>query len=301
MYLALGEAIVITFLAPMAAAWICSILIKTPFTRTQQLAGLISILGVILITQPFTFFNSPAPKSPAQASPNGTMSVPTGNSESAGLAAPENRATPGQRAMGVAWGLVGVCGAAGAYTTISWIGKRAHPLLTVNYFATWSTVVSTAALLFVPGVPFRVPATGKEWLLMLFLGTTGFTMQVLLTAAMAHEKSNRVLNMLYSQMFFGVALDKLVWGVTPDLLSLLGSSLILGSVMWVALKKEAEKKETAPAERADEEMGLMEQRAVEDSGHEVEQALERDQREIQFRAIRVRSTTQGRTEVLDDV
>lgn len=273
-YLALGEAIVITFLAPMVAAWVCSILIKTPFTRTQQLAGLISIVGVVLITQPFIGSKSTNPQSSLENISDRTLSDLDGNPDSTSLTASENHATSGQRAMAVGFGLIGVCGAACAYTMISWIGKRAHPLLTVNYFAMWSTFVSAAALLFIPGVSFRMPATAKEWLLMLFLGITGFTMQFLLTAALAYEKSNRVLNMVYMQVFFGLAMDKVIWGVTPNLVSLLGSSLILGSAMWVALKNDAESKETTPVERADEETGLMEQHATEDRGSEVETDLE---------------------------
>ena len=256
-YLPLAEATVITFLAPMVAAWICSICIGTAFTRTQQMAFVVSLCGVILIAQPFTFLKDPMPQKPASSSNstesammvNGTSTV--GNNESSA-----HEVTPGQHIFAVAIGLVGACGAACAYTTISWIGKRAHPLISVNYFAVWCTIVSTAALIFGPGVSFRLPSGLQEWLLMAFLGICGFVMQFLLTAALAHTGDGKGLNMVYTQMLFALAFDKIVWDTSPGVISIVGSSVVLGSAIWVAMKKD-EKKEVTPAERSVEEEGLV--------------------------------------------
>ena len=66
--------------------------------------------------------------------------------------------------------------------------------------------------------------------------------------------------MVYTQMLFALAFDKLVFGTTPGLLSILGSSLILGSAIYVALRKEANKKKTASEAsetNSDEELGLI--------------------------------------------
>ena len=64
--------------------------------------------------------------------------------------------------------------------------------------------------------------------------------------------------MVYMQMLFALTFDKLVWGTTPGALSIVGSSLILGSAIYVAMHREDPKK---PAERergqGDEERGLM--------------------------------------------
>jgi hypothetical protein len=64
--------------------------------------------------------------------------------------------------------------------------------------------------------------------------------------------------MVYMQMLFALTFDKLVWGTTPGALSIIGSSLILGSAIYVALHREDPKK-PAMGERADyeEEQGLM--------------------------------------------
>jgi hypothetical protein len=64
--------------------------------------------------------------------------------------------------------------------------------------------------------------------------------------------------MVYMQMLFALTFDKLVWGTTPGALSIIGSSLILGSAIYVAMRREDPKK---PTERersdGDEERGLM--------------------------------------------
>lgn len=64
--------------------------------------------------------------------------------------------------------------------------------------------------------------------------------------------------MLYTQMLFALAFDKLIWGTTPGALSIIGSSLILGSAIYVAMNKEDPNK-AAPRERGngEEEMGLI--------------------------------------------
>jgi hypothetical protein len=64
--------------------------------------------------------------------------------------------------------------------------------------------------------------------------------------------------MVYTQMLFALSFDKLVWGTTPGLVSIIGSSLILGSAIYVAMHKE-ESTKSAGRERedGDEERGLM--------------------------------------------
>jgi hypothetical protein len=65
--------------------------------------------------------------------------------------------------------------------------------------------------------------------------------------------------MVYMQMLFALTLDKLVWGTTPGALSITGSSLILGSAIYVAMHKDDPKKTKNAHDRRDrdEELGLM--------------------------------------------
>jgi hypothetical protein len=64
--------------------------------------------------------------------------------------------------------------------------------------------------------------------------------------------------MVYTQMLFALSFDKLVWGTTPGFVSIVGSSLILGSAIYVAMHREEPVKASA-RERGDEdeERGLM--------------------------------------------
>jgi drug/metabolite transporter (DMT)-like permease len=178
LYLPLADATVITFLAPALACWACSFLINEPFTRVEKIGTLVSLVGVIFIARPTSFF-AVFSSSPPPASGTGDMaSGPSSNSTSNPDADASNYddVTPAQRLMAVGIALIGVLGAAVAYTTIRWIGKRAHPLISVNYFATWCTIVSFVAQFALPHVGFLLPADLKEWGYLIFLGTCGFIM-----------------------------------------------------------------------------------------------------------------------------
>lgn len=303
-YLPLADAIVMTFLAPMLAAWICSFIIGTAFTRSQKIGGLLSVVGVVLITQPFSLFyhlTSSSNATTAPSSANTTLTeAPSSLTFILNTTAPSSTATPtvpqptpAQRALAVLIGLIGVLGSATAYTTLSWIGKRAHPLISVNYFATWCTIIAALALLFVPSVPFRLPADVREWALLLCLGLSGFVMQFLLTASLAHGngKSTRVLNVVYVQMVFALGFDRVIWGEVPGLWSWAGSGLILGSVIWVAvrndsdqqLERKGEDQEQGP-HVAEEELGLVEHVDAEDNRNNCREEEEEEEARFEPRA-----------------
>ncbi|KAK0654718.1 putative membrane protein [Lasiodiplodia hormozganensis] len=252
LYLPLSDATVITFLAPSLACFACSILIKEPFTRMEQVAAFISLFGVVLIARPTSLFSPSSPTSSTPPPSNGTTSAPDATD-----AGDYSSVTPEQRALAVAVALLGVLGAATAYTTLRWIGKRAHALISVNYFAVWCTFVSVLAMTFIPGIPFLLPSSLRDWALLGFLGLCGFVMQFLLAAGLQQEKSSRATNMVYCQMLFALAGDKLVFGTSPDAWGWAGSSLILGSAIYVAVRKEQSKGVGRKEEVRDEERGLV--------------------------------------------
>jgi drug/metabolite transporter (DMT)-like permease len=178
LYLPLADATVITFLAPGLACWACSILIHEPFSRMEQVAGLVSLLGVVLIARPTTLFAAMGSASPPPAAGNGDAMPSTNSTVPAPGpdASSYDSVTPAQRLSGVGVALLGVLGSATAFTTIRWIGKRAHPLISVNYFAIWCTLVSVVMQSVLPGVGWVFPANLKEWGYLIFLGTCGFIM-----------------------------------------------------------------------------------------------------------------------------
>jgi drug/metabolite transporter (DMT)-like permease len=179
LYLPLADATVITFLAPSLACWACSYFINEPFTRMEQMAAYVSLFGVVLIARPVSLFSalshSDEPVPPATGDLDALPSNTTATSPDR-LAADYDSVTPTQRATAVGIAMLGVIGAAGAYTTIRWIGKRAHPLISVNYFATWCTIVSVVAMFAMPGVGFLLPNSLRDWCYLVFLGVCGFVM-----------------------------------------------------------------------------------------------------------------------------
>lgn len=288
-YLPLSDATVITFLAPIVTCWACSFLLHEPFTRNEQIAGIISFFGVVLIARP-TYLLPHHSDMPPVASGAGVGIPSTNATVPAGLQEP-NPITSTQRLKAVGVALVGVLGVASAYTTIRWIGKRAHPLISVNYYAAWTTFLSFVALLAVPGIDFQLPANVREWAYLVFLGICGFLMQFLLTSGLQHEKSSRATNMVYTQMLFALAFDKIVFNTTPGPWVIAGSSLILGSALYVALHNNNKKKKInhgQGAGRGDEEVAL-----VGDEADDIESDLHngtgplRGVQEVQLRTLRV--------------
>ena len=243
-YLPIADAVVLTFLAPSVASYGCYLFLKEPFPRSAQYASLISLLGVVLIARPTSFFTSPP--SSVTDDPMPTTSTNT-TAALGGYDSSFPTPTSAQRLSAVGLAMTGVLGSAGAFTSIRWIGLRAHPLLSVNYFAIWCTFVSFTALSvskplhLSSTLAFALPNGLRQWSMLLFLGVCGFVMQFLLTLGLAaggRGNGARATNMIYTNMLFALALDKLVFGQSPGWWSLGGSGLILGSAMFVAVQKQ---------------------------------------------------------------
>ena len=113
-------------------------------------------------------------------------------------------------------------------------------------------------------------------------------MQVLLTAGLAHEKSSRATNMVYTQILFALAFDKLIFNTTPGGWSIVGSSLVLGSALYIAVHEENTRKKTPNGEASvSEEVGLMSSDEEEDDGAISSRSSRGRPREIQLRNMRV--------------
>ncbi|KAL2872179.1 DMT family transporter [Aspergillus lucknowensis] len=281
-YLPLSEATVLTFLAPILSCYACSIFLPGEiFTRKQQLAGFVSLIGVVLIARPFAFLRSGA-----------------GDADSVEM----EREKPGDadqahRVLAVVMALIGVLGATSAYTSIRLIGQRCHPLVSVTYFSLFTTMVSVIAIIFLPSIPLELPGTLLEWMLLIGLGVCGFLLQFLLTAGLAYvpppprvrkrsashrlsrahnqhfsgderdsktepdstnapsSSGTRATTMLYTQMLFALFYDRTVWGSTLSAVSWIGSALILCSALYVALARETPPPSPAHAESSEENAG----------------------------------------------
>ena len=90
--------------------------------------------------------------------------------------------------------------------------------------------------------------------------------------------------MVYTQMLFALAFDKIVWGTVPGALSIIGSSLILGSALYIAMLNN-KKGETKG--RADEEVASIGYEGNENQEAEDGSGLLRGVQEVQLRTLRV--------------
>ncbi|KAI9822756.1 MAG: hypothetical protein M1832_002989 [Thelocarpon impressellum] len=289
LYLPIAEATVLTFLAPILACWACSYILKETFSRKEQIAGLVSLLGVVLIARPFSISaGSDAAAAMASGSSDGGVPFSNGTIPAAvGAHGATSPVTAVQRLSAIGAAMLGVIGAACAYTTIRMIGKRAHPLISVNYFATWCSIVSTISLLVIPSISFQLPRNTTQWLYLVFLGISGFVMQFLLTAGLAHERSSRATNMVYTQMLFALGFDRLIWGTTPVVVSVVGGTLILGAALYVAMQRDTGAAKEGSAEEAKALVAKDEERALaEDVGHNHEAEECEDLPHVQLRPVR---------------
>ena len=73
--------------------------------------------------------------------------------------------------------------------------------------------------------------------------------------------------MIYTQIIFALAFDRLVWGHIPDFLSISGSFLVMASSIWAALcdKRTSATLTSIPTRNSDEET-LMDLNGAENAG-----------------------------------
>jgi drug/metabolite transporter (DMT)-like permease len=82
---------------------------------------------------------------------------------SSGGILPPVEASPIERSIAVACAILGAFCAATAYATIRVIGKRAHALVSVNYFAMLATCSSFLIIMIHPELHFELPQTPVQW------------------------------------------------------------------------------------------------------------------------------------------
>ncbi|KAH0342889.1 hypothetical protein KCU81_g5397, partial [Aureobasidium melanogenum] len=241
-YLPLAEATVFRFLVPIITAWACSVFLGQSFSRTEFLAGVIALLGVVIIAHPAAIFGRVDDDIKVPHQPNKIDQV-----------------SAGQRLLAIFVSVIGVLGASAAYTLIRVIGSRAHALISVNYFALISTFGSAGALIVLPGMKFTMPNGAREWLLLSLLGILGFVLQFLLTAGLQLDRTSKATSMLYTGILFALAFDWAIWGVFPGFWSCVGGVVVIASTLWSALQKSKGASQSAVTKKevVDEESALL--------------------------------------------
>ncbi|KAF2971968.1 hypothetical protein GQX73_g1558 [Xylaria multiplex] len=253
-YLEISDATAISFLVPTWTAVLCYVWLKEPYRMQEAFSGLISLAGVLLIARPAFIFGSPSVTAPNNG--NATMTIFIVDGPQEGLPVVGTPSSP-QRTLAVICSIVGTLAAATAYSTIRVIGKRVHSLISVNYFAGLSTLVSALIILVHPDIHFVLPQGALQWSLLLVIGVAGFLLQFLLTEGLQREKGGRATNMTYFQMVLALIIERVIWGTTPPVLSLVGSALIIGAAIWLSLQKAKPNEVKERTAVADEETSLL--------------------------------------------
>ncbi|KAJ6482077.1 hypothetical protein C8R47DRAFT_1133854 [Mycena vitilis] len=209
-YLSLSDVTVLSFLVPMCTAVSGSLFLKEVFTRKEALAGVCSLFGVVLIARPDFLFGSPS----------GSQVV-------------EEK----HRMFAIGIALCGVVGSTGAMTSIRAIGQRAHPMHLLAFFSLQS-VIAASIIMAIVREPIVVP-TRRAWLgLLAVIGILGFASQILLTMGFQRETAGRASLALYTQIIFASILERIFFYTRPNVLSLIGTLIIMASAIYVAMTKK---------------------------------------------------------------
>lgn len=134
-------------------------------SKHETFAGVLAFTGVLLIARPtFLFGGSHASldEDPAAAASASAASSVWGGYFSQSAPTPP-AVTPTQRTLAIVGGVGGCFCAATSYATIRVIGRRAHSLVSVNYFAMVATVGSAVAILLHPDLEFVFPDRPRHW------------------------------------------------------------------------------------------------------------------------------------------
>jgi drug/metabolite transporter (DMT)-like permease len=91
--------------------------------------------------------------------------------------------------------------------------------------------------LIVTRTPIVIPKQMLSLAMLSLIGIFGFIAQILMTMGYQIQAAGSASMGIYSQVIFGVILERLVFGTVPSILSILGTALILSSVLYVTMAK----------------------------------------------------------------
>lgn len=129
-WISLADATSIWFAAPILTGIFASIFLSEPFTTFEWSCGLLSMFGVLLVTQPdvFSLFGSSSNSNDSDAG--------TGKYE--------------HRAIGYIQAILAVLASSMAFVVIRHVGTKAHALFSVYYFSCCTAVVAAGLIVFSP-------------------------------------------------------------------------------------------------------------------------------------------------------
>jgi drug/metabolite transporter (DMT)-like permease len=199
-HLPLAEATVLQYLYPPITALLAGIFLGEAISRRVLVATALSLTGVAVVVRPAFLFGDQA----------GTLDP-----------------------LWVAAAIAGAIFSAGAYVVVRKLAQQGEdPLVIVFYFP-----LVTLPAAFPTMLPDFIWPRGVEWLLLLGIGVATQIGQVSLTRGLALLPAAHGTSLSYLQVVFAAIWGSLLFGERPDLLAVLGASLVIGSALWLARGK----------------------------------------------------------------
>lgn len=196
--LPLADTTAIFFSNPVLTALLAAIFLDERLGLSELLGALLSFAGICLIAQPTFLFGA--------------------DEESLNL-------------LYVGVTLLGAMCAAAGYATVRALRTSEHPTVVVFYLPLVATLGSIPTIGL---VDMRWP-TPYEWLLLVGgVALTGQIALVLLTEGLNRVRAGRAMPITYLQIVFAAAWGLLFFGEVPDLLTVVGTGLVVGGTLVVA-------------------------------------------------------------------
>lgn len=204
--LPLADATVVFFLSPTFTAILAALILGEAFTLFDGLCATLCMVGAILVSKPTFLFGGDDVESDSV-----------------------------HRALAVLAALVGALMAAIAYVTVRKIGKGAHFLVHTVYFGAISTVTSIPMLFAFQ--EYVAPEGLKEYGMLLMTGVLAFAGQCLLNRGLQLAPAGPGTLMRMNDVAFAFAFGILILHEYPDLYSVTGAVLVVGTTVAMGLKK----------------------------------------------------------------
>ena len=125
--------------------------------------------------------------------------------------------------------IMGVAGALFAgivYVIIRNLGTAEHPLVIVNYFMFFASVLAGIVMIFYWQSPTLI-----EWLMLLSMGIFGYLGQLYMTKSFQIEAASRVAPVKYMELVYSLIVGFFWFGESYTFLAFLGILMILGSML----------------------------------------------------------------------
>ena len=125
-------------------------------------------------------------------------------------------------ALSLTIGIAGAVSSGLVYVIIRKIGESEHPIVIINYFMTFSAVITGVLM-----IPHWINLTLESSIFFILIGTLGYYGQFYLTKALQAEKASRTIQVKYIEVVFSLILGLFWFGESYTIISFLGIVLIL--------------------------------------------------------------------------